>query len=73
MNTISNDLELYALKGNVVGGKILLLNRLVEQHFTKEEIEEKVVNVYEIMAPKHFVRSWNEYMKMKKFLNYATI
>ena len=70
MNTISNDLELYAIKGNVAGGKILLFNRLEKQNFTKEQIEKKVVKEYQIMKPQHFVRSWREYVATKKFLNY---
>ena len=70
MTTITNDLELYAIKGNVAGGKILLFNRLEKQNFTKEQIEKKVVKEYQIMKPQHFVRSWREYVAMKKFLNY---
>ena len=73
MYTITSDLQLYALKGNVIGGKILLFNRLENQNLSKEEIMRKVVEEYEIMAPKHFVRSWKEYEKMKKFLQYETI
>tara|TARA_Y100000310_G_C20335728_1_gene647404 strand:- start:176 stop:397 length:222 start_codon:yes stop_codon:yes gene_type:complete len=72
MNTISNDLELYAIKGNVTGGKILLFNRLEKQNLTKEQIEKKVVHEYQIMKPQHFVRSWREYTTMKQFLNYET-
>ena len=37
-----------------------------------EEIMRKVVDEYDIMKPKHFVRSWKEYEKMKKFLKYET-
>jgi len=70
MNTIKNDLELYAIKGNVAGGKILLLSRLEKQNFSKEQIEKKIVHEYQIMKPQHFVRSWREYNTMKKFLNY---
>ena len=72
MNTITNDLQLYALKGNVVGGKILLFNRLENQNLSKEQIRKKVVDEYEIMAPKHFVRSWKDYEKCKKFIGYET-
>ena len=72
MNTITNDLELYAIKGNVAGGKILLFNRLENQHLTKDEIKQAVVDEYQLMKPKHFIRSWIEYEKMKKFLNYET-
>ena len=72
MNTINNDLELYALKGNVDGGKILLLSRLENQKLNKEQIEELVVNEYSIMRPQHFIRSWKDYQKMKRFMNYAT-
>jgi len=70
MDTIKNDLQLYAIKGNVDGGKILLFSRLENQNFTKEQIEKKVVEEYQIMKPQHFVRSWRDYIKMKKFLNY---
>jgi hypothetical protein len=70
MDTIKSDLQLYAIKGNVAGGKILLFSRLEKQNFTKEQIEKKVVQEYEIMKPQHFVRSWREYKTMKKFLNY---
>ena len=69
MDTIKNDLQLYAIKGNVDGGKILLFSRLENQNFTKEQIEKKVVEEYQIMKPQHFVRSWRDYIKMKKFLN----
>ena len=33
-----------------------------------DEIKELVVDTYEIMRPKHFVRSWKEYTKTKRFL-----
>ena len=68
MDTIKNDLQLYAINGNVDGGKILLFSRLENQNFTKEQIEKKVVEEYQIMKPQHFVRSWRDYIKMKKFL-----
>ena len=42
MNTITNDLELYAIKGNVAGGKILLFNRL-EKTLTKDEIKKIIL------------------------------
>tara|TARA_Y100000310_G_C20551944_1_gene748525 strand:- start:904 stop:1128 length:225 start_codon:yes stop_codon:yes gene_type:complete len=72
MTTITNDLELYAVKGNVDGGKILLFSRLENQKLNKEQIEELVVNEYSIMRPQHFIRSWKDYQKMKRFMNYDT-
>ena len=72
MNTINNDLELYALKGNVDGGKILLLSRLENKNLNRDEIEKLVVEDYAIMRPQHFIRSWKDYEKMKRFMNYDT-
>ena len=69
MTSINTELELYSLKGNVNGGKILLFNRLEEQNLNEDEIRELVVDKYMIMRPKHFVRSWKEYTKTKKFLH----
>ncbi len=69
MTTISNELELYSIKGNVSSGKIMLLSLLESRDkLSKDEIETKVVDEYEIMAPKHFKRSWKEYQKIKKYL-----
>ena len=68
MTEIMNELELYSIKGNVTAGKIILFERLEQQNLSEEEIKTKVVDEYEIMKPKHFIRSWKEYMKTKKFL-----
>mgnify|MGYP003142695773 CR=1 FL=1 len=69
MTSINTELELYSLKGNVTGGKILLFNRLENQNLNEDSIRELVVDEYQIMRPKHFVRSWKEYIKIKKFLS----
>tara|TARA_B100000424_G_C22897508_1_gene477340 strand:- start:1095 stop:1322 length:228 start_codon:yes stop_codon:yes gene_type:complete len=71
MNTIiSNELELYSIKGNVNAGKIMLF-RVLESRFgsDKDKIKELVVNEYQIMKSKHFSNSWNDYMKTKRFIN----
>ena len=68
MTEIMNELELYSIKGNVTAGKIILFERLEQQNLSEEERNTKVVDEYEIMKPKHFIRSWKEYMKTKKFL-----
>tara|TARA_B100000287_G_C19947458_1_gene509107 strand:+ start:150 stop:365 length:216 start_codon:yes stop_codon:yes gene_type:complete len=68
MTEINNELELYSIKGNVSAGKIMLFDRLVKLNLSEDEIKDKVVDEYEIMKPKHFIRSWNEYCKMKKYL-----
>ena len=69
MSAITNELELYSIKGNVSAGKILLFNLLENRdHLNEEQIRRKVVDEYEVMKPKHFIRSWKEYTKMKKFL-----
>tara|TARA_R110000824_G_scaffold46674_1_gene133748 strand:- start:240 stop:458 length:219 start_codon:yes stop_codon:yes gene_type:complete len=69
MSSITNELELYSLKGNVTAGKILLFNLLENRdHLSEDEIRMKVVDEYELFKPKHFIRSWKEYTKMKKFL-----
>ncbi len=70
MTTINNELELYTLKGNVTAGKILLFQSLEKEGNDKEQIEHLVVDEYEIMQPKHFVRSWKEYTKTKRFINW---
>ena len=69
MTTINTELELFSLKGNVTGGKILLFDRLEQDNLNEEEIRELVVDKYMIMRPKHFIRSWKEYLKTKKFLH----
>ena len=68
MTTINSELELYSLKGNTSGGKILLFSLLENKNYSMDEIKELVVDTYEIMRPKHFVRSWKEYTKTKRFL-----
>lgn len=68
MTTINSELELYSLKGNVSGGKILLFSSLEAKNYSMDEIKELVVETYEIMKPKHFIRSWKEYTKTKRFL-----
>mgnify|MGYP001200661285 CR=1 FL=1 len=72
MTTITNDLELYAIKGNVIGGKILLFSRLEKKCKSIDEIKKLVVDEYAIMKPQHFIRSWKEYEAMKRFMNYDT-
>ena len=39
--------------------------------YSKEEIRKSVVDMYEIMKPKHFERSWNEYTKTKRFIDFG--
>ena len=73
MTTINSELELYSLKGNVTGGKILLFDRLEHNNLNEEEIRELVVDKYMIMRPKHFIRSWKEYTRTKKFLHLETV
>ena len=72
MNTITNDLELYAIKGNVAGGKISLFRRLEDNNLSKDQIRKMVVDEYAIMKPQHFIRSWKDYEQMKRFMNYET-
>ena len=69
MTTINTELELFSLKGNVTGGKILLFDRLEQDNLNEEQIRELIVDKYMIMRPKHFIRSWKEYLKTKKFLH----
>ena len=69
MTTINNLLELYSLKGNVTSGKIILFSDLEKQNMNETEIKSKVVDEYEIMGMKHFIRSWKEYQKMKRWIN----
>ena len=70
MTTINNLLELYSLKGNVASGKIILFKELDNKNLDYDEIKDKVVEEYQIMNKKHFVRSWKEYMKMKKWISF---
>ena len=63
-----NELELYSIKGNVKAGKMMLFRVLENKDLSEDEIKNKVVNEYQIMKPKHFVRCWNEYNKMKRYL-----
>ena len=70
MNTIiSNELELYSIKGNVNAGKIMLF-KILEDKFgnDKDKIRNLVVEDYQIMRDKHFSRSWNDYLKTKRFI-----
>ena len=68
MTTIKTELELYSLKGNVTGGKILLFSVLENRNLNKDEIQNLIVDEYDIMKPKHFIRSWKEYKQTKRFL-----
>ena len=70
MTTINNLLELYSIKGNVASGKIILFKELDSKNLDYDEIRDKVVEEYQIMNKKHFVRSWKEYMKMKKWISF---
>jgi len=70
MTTINNLLELYSIKGNVASGKIILFKELDNKNLDYDEIKDKVVEEYQIMNKKHFVRSWKEYMKMKKWISF---
>tara|TARA_B100000315_G_C14521513_1_gene561771 strand:- start:787 stop:1005 length:219 start_codon:yes stop_codon:yes gene_type:complete len=70
MTTINNLLELYSLKGNVISGKIILFQELDNKNLDYDEIKSKVVDEYEIMGKKHFVRSWKEYQKTKKWISF---
>jgi len=67
MIQINNELELFQVKGHVLGGKILLFNRL-EKTLTKDEIKKKVVDDYAIMKSGHFTNSWNKYISVKRFM-----
>tara|TARA_B100000315_G_scaffold248108_1_gene277609 strand:+ start:233 stop:451 length:219 start_codon:yes stop_codon:yes gene_type:complete len=69
MTTINNLLELYSLKGNVASGKIILFQNLENKNLGEDEIKNKVVDEYQIMGMKHFIRSWKEYQKMKRWIN----
>ena len=69
MTTINNLLELYSLKGNVASGKIILFQNLENKNLGEEEIKNKVVDEYQIMGMKHFIRSWKDYQKMKRWIN----
>ena len=57
---ISNELELYSIKGNVNAGKIMLF-RVLENRFgsDRDKIKSLVVDEYQIMKSKHFSNSWN--------------
>ena len=68
MITIDNELELFSIKGNVVAGKLLLLSILENKHLNHDDIKTKVEDEYGIMKPKHFIRTWKEYQKMKRFM-----
>jgi hypothetical protein len=70
MTTINNLLELYSIKGNVVSGKIILFRELDSKNMNYDEIQDKVVDEYQIMNKKHFIRSWKEYLKMKKWMSF---
>ena len=72
MTTINNLLELYSLKGNVISGKIILFNDLEKQNMNETEIKSKVVDEFQIMGKKHFVRCWKEYQKIKRFMTFNT-
>tara|TARA_B100000282_G_C31466311_1_gene369210 strand:+ start:331 stop:543 length:213 start_codon:yes stop_codon:yes gene_type:complete len=67
MNSIESTLTLFSIKGNVSGGKHLLF-KLLENKFSFEEIQKLVVDDYQIMKPKHFISSWNDYNKTKRYL-----
>ncbi len=70
MTTINNLLELYSLKGNVESGKIILFQELDNKYNNDyDEIEYKIVDEYQIMGKKHFIRSWKQYQKMKKWIS----
>ena len=73
MTSINTELELFSLKGNVTGGKILLFDRLEQNNLNEEQIRELVVDKYMIMRPKHFIRSWKEYTQTKKFLHLDSV
>ena len=73
MTSINTELELYSLKGNVTGGKILLFDRLEQNNLNEEQIRELVVYKYGIMRPKHFIRSWKEYTQTKRFLHLDSV
>ena len=68
MIEINDELELFALKGSVIGGKILLFKILESQNLSKEDIRSKVVDEYHIMKPKHFIHSYKEFQRMKPFM-----
>ena len=68
MTTINNLVELYSLKGNVTSGKIILFDNLEKQKLDVDEIKRLVVDEYHIMGKKHFIRSWKEYQKIKRWL-----
>ena len=68
MTTINNLLELYNLKGNVASGKIILFQELEDKGMDVSEMRRQVVDEYQIMGQKHFVRSWKEYQKIKRWL-----
>ena len=71
MITIDNELELFSIKGNVVAGKLLLLSILENKHLNHDDIKTKGVDEYGIMKPKHFIRTWKEYQKMKRFMTFC--
>jgi hypothetical protein len=71
MITIDNELELFSIKGNVVAGKLLLLSILENKHLNHDDIKTKVVDEYGIMKLKHFIRTWKEYQKMKRFMTFG--
>ena len=71
MITIDTELELFSIKGNVVAGKLLLLSILENKHLNHDDIKTKVVDEYGIMKPKHFIRTWKEYQKMKRFMTFG--
>ena len=68
MTTINNLLELYNLKGNVASGKIILFQELEDKGMDVSEMRRQVVDEYQIMGQKHFIRSWKEYQKIKRWL-----
>jgi len=68
MTTINNLLELYSLKGNVASGKIILFSDLEKTGMDVSEMRRKVVDEYQIMGQKHFIRSWKEYQKIKRWI-----
>jgi len=71
MTTINNLLELYSLKGNVTSGKIILFQELENKGMDVSEMRRKVVDEYLIMGHKHFIRSWKEYQKIKRWMKLA--
>ncbi len=49
-------------------GKIILFQELEDKGMDVSEMRRQVVDEYQIMGQKHFIRSWKEYQKIKRWL-----